>query len=664
MLARVFAKARQEAPCYLVFEDLDSIVTDQVRSFFLNEVDGLANNDGILMVGSTNHLDRLDPGISKRPSRFDRKHYFPIPDREERVKYCEYWQGKLSDNKDLDFPHRLCTAIADITDGFSFAYMQEAFVAALLIIAGRSNPPAGDGSSGCRGGQKWQESSDNFLNNATFNLDGSDLDQFILWREIKLQIKTLREGLEEKKNLPSPKASTLTETRIEGDPLHNGLEGLKNFPPLLRPDAPADNDAVHDLLRDDFAKTKEFLPSLHEPRALTDIHAPNNFLRDILEGRTTVRQLPKIGACGAIHGLHDYEIQLMLLEQQNKKRIAMTRQKQNNSADVTVAQGTQTASTGDTMKAPPISSPTHPNTETTFGAVPPSTLREKVNFSPHQFPWTPKHNHALQDPDLQLELLGEQDRKRLAMARQTRKNIPLLNVPQAIHIASTLQEKAPFGPSTPAPNTTTNDMGSLSSPPETTSPRKSATSKRDHAQLDPLEYQTRCTYLEQNSRFRLAMARLDGCNHIHRKEAQKIPEARTDHTDISNRREATLPTVTTVVGTDAPSFPEGMPSSKSGIMTGSQAQEDCSMQLTLLERAQKKRCMTQEQDYIAKEEVERAFPRARAALVKANKLYNLRKSLDPTSDVAPLLSPKVEHNLSPHRSTDGIGNIHAVGPPQ
>ena len=46
----IFQLARQEAPCLLVFEDLDSIVTDQVRSYFLNAVDGIQKNDGILMV--------------------------------------------------------------------------------------------------------------------------------------------------------------------------------------------------------------------------------------------------------------------------------------------------------------------------------------------------------------------------------------------------------------------------------------------------------------------------------------------------------------------------------------------------------------------------------------------------------------------------------------
>lgn len=52
---QIFTKARQTAPCLLLFEDVDSLVTDEVRSYFLNEVDGLENNDGILMIASTNN---------------------------------------------------------------------------------------------------------------------------------------------------------------------------------------------------------------------------------------------------------------------------------------------------------------------------------------------------------------------------------------------------------------------------------------------------------------------------------------------------------------------------------------------------------------------------------------------------------------------------------
>lgn len=50
----IFTKARQAAPCVLVFEDIDSIVTDEVRSYFFNEVDGLEDNNGIVIIGSTN----------------------------------------------------------------------------------------------------------------------------------------------------------------------------------------------------------------------------------------------------------------------------------------------------------------------------------------------------------------------------------------------------------------------------------------------------------------------------------------------------------------------------------------------------------------------------------------------------------------------------------
>lgn len=188
-IKQVFGKARQLAPCYLVFEDLDSLISDAVRSYFLNEVDGLKSNDGIFIVGSTNHLERLDPGISKRPSRFDRKYFFPNPNLEERIAYCHFWQGKLKDNKEIDFPDKLCKAIADITDEFSFAYMQEAFVAALLALARKSE----------KHGEKkktdfMRDLEDDWVGVAVDD-DGGDLEDLVLWVEIKKQIQILREGI-------------------------------------------------------------------------------------------------------------------------------------------------------------------------------------------------------------------------------------------------------------------------------------------------------------------------------------------------------------------------------------------------------------------------------------------------------------------------------------
>ena len=165
------------SPCLLILEDIDTIVTPSSRSYFFNEVDGLENNDGIFMVASTNHLDQLDPGLSNRPSRFDRKYLFPLPSEEERTMYCEYWREKLKTKPTIKFPKRLSPAIAGITEDFSFAYLKEAFVATLLVIASH------------RTDEGVPENGED---------EGGDLDDYELWREMKEQVKLLREEMSAK----------------------------------------------------------------------------------------------------------------------------------------------------------------------------------------------------------------------------------------------------------------------------------------------------------------------------------------------------------------------------------------------------------------------------------------------------------------------------------
>jgi len=133
-ISAIFQKARQSAPCFLVLEDLDSLVTEKVRSYFLNEVDGLSSNDGILILGSTNHLDKLDPAIVKRPSRFDRKYPFNPPSEPERALYAAYWKGKLATVPEINMSDSDCDAIAGFTEGFTFAYLKEAFMATLFEL--------------------------------------------------------------------------------------------------------------------------------------------------------------------------------------------------------------------------------------------------------------------------------------------------------------------------------------------------------------------------------------------------------------------------------------------------------------------------------------------------------------------------------------------------
>jgi AAA+ superfamily predicted ATPase len=127
---QVFIRARQSAPCILVLEDLDSLVNDENRSFFLNELDGFAVNTGIVTLATTNHPDRLDEAILERPSRFDRKYYFHLPGHAEREAYLHLWNRKLQPG--MQITDSTVNQLADFTDGFSFAYIKELFLSTMM----------------------------------------------------------------------------------------------------------------------------------------------------------------------------------------------------------------------------------------------------------------------------------------------------------------------------------------------------------------------------------------------------------------------------------------------------------------------------------------------------------------------------------------------------
>jgi hypothetical protein len=133
-IRKVFKQARQSAPCILVLEDLDSLLTDGNRSFFLNELDGFAANQGIVTIASTNHPERLDSAIRDRPSRFDRKYHFELPDALAREAYIIQWNDRAK------MPMRLSpdaiSHITKITEGFSFAYLKELFLSSMVRWVG------------------------------------------------------------------------------------------------------------------------------------------------------------------------------------------------------------------------------------------------------------------------------------------------------------------------------------------------------------------------------------------------------------------------------------------------------------------------------------------------------------------------------------------------
>ncbi len=141
-LKRIFTRARQIKPCLIVMEDIDTLINENTRSFFLNELDGFAENDGVMVLATTNYPKKLDAALVNRPSRFDRKYHFGLPKKTEREKYLRVWSEKL--HADARLTEEGIEQIAKETKKFSFAYLKELALSSLMEwmenpVAGRMN---------------------------------------------------------------------------------------------------------------------------------------------------------------------------------------------------------------------------------------------------------------------------------------------------------------------------------------------------------------------------------------------------------------------------------------------------------------------------------------------------------------------------------------------
>lgn len=129
----LFDAARYFSPTLLVIEDIDFI--GQKRDFghntvlgeLLTQLDGNDPNHGVFVLASTNRPDYLDEALANRPSRFDVKVEFPLPETSERKKLIELF------TKDMEFenPNDIETIISAST-GLTGAHIREIFVYAQI----------------------------------------------------------------------------------------------------------------------------------------------------------------------------------------------------------------------------------------------------------------------------------------------------------------------------------------------------------------------------------------------------------------------------------------------------------------------------------------------------------------------------------------------------
>ena len=125
---QVFRIARQAAPCIVFFDEIDALVSrrgpgsdevsDRVLGQLLTEMDGIEAPRGIIVLGATNRLDRLDAALL-RPGRFDIVLTLPLPDQRAREQILRIHTGKKRLSAEVDLRR-----LARETEGFAGADLQ------------------------------------------------------------------------------------------------------------------------------------------------------------------------------------------------------------------------------------------------------------------------------------------------------------------------------------------------------------------------------------------------------------------------------------------------------------------------------------------------------------------------------------------------------------
>jgi SpoVK/Ycf46/Vps4 family AAA+-type ATPase len=125
----LFDEAAKKQPSIIFFDEIDGLAPvrssrqDQIHSSIVSTLlalmDGLDKRGMVVCVGATNRPDAVDPAL-RRPGRFDREFYFPLPDASARAKileiYTKDWKPPLSP--------KLIDRVANACVGFGGADMK------------------------------------------------------------------------------------------------------------------------------------------------------------------------------------------------------------------------------------------------------------------------------------------------------------------------------------------------------------------------------------------------------------------------------------------------------------------------------------------------------------------------------------------------------------
>ncbi|WFC96241.1 TAT-binding protein-like protein 7, AAA ATPase [Malassezia brasiliensis] len=144
-LRLLFEEAKNAQPSIIFFDEIDGLAPvrsskqDQIHasivSTLLALMDGMEGRGQVVVIGATNRPDSIDPAL-RRPGRFDREFYFPLPSKAARQSILAIHTRKWSPPLDPQLQEML----AEATNGFGGADLRALCTEATLNAIQRHYP--------------------------------------------------------------------------------------------------------------------------------------------------------------------------------------------------------------------------------------------------------------------------------------------------------------------------------------------------------------------------------------------------------------------------------------------------------------------------------------------------------------------------------------------